>query len=668
MDINEARKKVQITDEERKAVANYLESGHAQMNALISFDIKQYFTLSSRGWLLAGLDNYENKEEVGSEILSQIEELANIYSAMYKNMYDVEGPTKLMRGTSAHEAQKLTAGETYDRILSTTTNETIAKSFGEAHAPAFLRIKVGDDIPFINVTEFMGAENLNRDEEEFILAPFTKIKSATFSSRYNGYTYYDVSLEKTQMRPFEEGEKENFANTIKSEFLHILELGKTLKKLEDEYERLLRNISTTQDREDRIYMSQRRSEIVEQISEVNPKIKEFTSIMKEYIQGRCVEKEKEYLQAYEICRAEDLRIMQEERKAAEEQRRKSGIIDFANRVKKFNQDSQKTPEILNKQYQELLNEESTYANFAQRLGIPYDSYLDKKIIQQNLAQVTNNVIEMGRRILTIKIDKESTMPEVEDALTMIIDYNTSLTNSYRMGVGLSDIVSEYGKENLKTTKKATDERAQQILKNVKLRLLERKKQEIEGRKISLIGRLRGLDKLKTIELEGIKMEMQILKSTPIQTKTSYSIKDTLSDVRAFSMRELSNQMTEDMQFFENTVKEFFGVDEAAIEELARRKLNAHPMVIAPKRRWEWTSEKIKKAISRNEGLQVELSKSQYYAHKDNKGIKQYDGYSARDRFLAVLKNIVTETALPDVPNNEDRSKTIPEIDANPYVK
>lgn len=668
MDIKEAREKVQITDEERKAVSHYIEYGHAKMNALIDFDIEQYFSLSKSGRVMPGLDKFENKSEVGSNILRQIEQLANIYSVMYKNMYNDYAPTFLMRGTTDKEAMKLGVGGTYDRILSTTTNERTATSFKEPHNPAFLRIKAGYDIPFINVAEFIGKDDLNRNEEEFILAPFTKIKSFTFTGKYNGCSYYDIQLEKPEMRPFEEGEKESFENTIKTEFLKFIELGRTYRELEDEYGRLLRSIQKSRDNEDIKYMLERRKQIESQISEINPKIEEFTSIMKKYIQGRCVEKEKEYWEAHEICRAEDFRIRQEERKVAEEERRKSGIIDFANGVQEFNQNSQKTPEILNKKYQELLDEESKYASFAKRLGIPYDLHLDTKNLEQNLGLVTNNVIEMGRRILAINIDKDSTMTDVENALTMIRDYNTSLTNSYKMGVGLTDVVSEYGKENLETTKKATDERAQQILKKVKLKLLERKKQEIEGRKISLFGRIRGLDRLKAIELEGVKMEIQLLKSTPIQTKTSYSIRDTLSDIRAFSMSELSDQMTEDMQFFEDTVKEFFTVDEVAIEKMAKRKLNAHPMVIEPKRRWEWTFEKIKKASIRNEGLQVELSKAQFYTNKDNRGIRQYNRNNARDRFSAVLKNIVAETTLPDVPNNEDKTKKTPDIEINPYIK
>lgn len=670
MNIEEARKKVQITKEERNAVARYIEYSHTQMNSIIDFDVVQYIKASRKGWLLEGMDNMSSKssEEIGNNILAIIEDFTNIYSAMVKNMYENPGPTSLMRGTSDSEARKLRDGTTYDRLISTTTNKNTAMSFGDAHEPAHLRIIAGDAIPFIDVTSFVGEENLNRDEEEYILAPFTKVKSANFRSRYNGYTYYDVELEKPEMRQFEDGEKDKFSDIIKSDFVRILQIGRELESLEDEYEIISRRMQNSRDREDRQYMSERRREIFSKIGNLQSQVSDFSTVIKNYIQGRCAEKEQEYLQAYEICVVEDRKIRDEENRIAEEQRRQAGIKDFSNRAQKFSEDSTKLPGVLYEQYAKLTQEAKKYSDFSKSLGISYNLPIDTTTIEQNLSVVSNNVIEMKRRMNAINVDDKTSIADVEAALTTVIEYNEMIAQAYRNGVRLSETIIDYGNEALDSTKKGIDEKAQELLKNIKLRLLERKKQDIQKRQISFFGRLRGLDKLKAAELEGIRLEMQLLKSGTVNPKTSYSIRDTLSDVRAFSLSELGGQNTEELQEFEGKIKQFFGVDDAVIQDLAIRKLNSHPMIISERRKKERTSEKIAKANKRNENLKIDISRAQYNSQNNSNSIYRYNENNPRRRFQTIISDVAKIMQLPDAQGDEIRVKENTQISTDSYVK
>lgn len=672
MDIEEARKKAQITDEERAAIGNYIEVGHTQKNSLAGFNVMDYIKTGQSSRYLLGVDKHSDDpkttEKISNDIMSSIESVSNIYSAMVKYMYENRLPMRLMRGTSVKEASSLRAGETYDKLVSTTTDKTTAMSFGDAYGAAFLRIKLGDGIPFIDVTDFVGEENLNRNEQEYILAPFSKIKSARFTSNWNGYQYYDIELEKPELREFGEGEKEKFATIIKSDFLQIIALGKEYQQLEDEYEIIFLRMQSTHDREDRTYLAESRERIINRMLEIKPKLDEFSTVMKNYIQGLCVEKEQEYLQAYEVCRAEDRRIREEELRIAEEERRKTGIADFAKRAETFKQAYEETPRRLYDEYQKLRNEEKKYADFARKLGIRFDLSVDKDGIEQNLATISGNIAEMKRRIGAITVGDTTSMPEVESALTTVIEYNQALFDSSRSTTELAHITQEYSNEAFFATKKATDERAQNILKDVKLQLLEAKKREIQDRKISFFGKMRGLDKLKIAELQGIDLEMQLLKAMPIGEKTNYSIRDTLADIRVFSINELSGQMTPEMQSFEDCVRGFFSVDERAIQALVATKLNAHPIAIEPQKRWQRTSSKIDKVLNRNEELRNGIYRAQYSAHNNVQSINRYNPHNPRTRFLETIRDIAGKTALPEEQGDEVRGKAGVQSIDDSYIK
>lgn len=661
MDIQEARKKAQITAEERVAVANYIEYGHTQKNLLVGFDVLNYLQASRRGWYLSGAEK-DNKtsEEISSEIFSSIEDFANIYSAMVKYMYENPLPTKLMRGTSVKEASSLRVGETYDKLVSTTTDKNTAMSFGDAYNPAFLRINAGDGIPFISVSDFVGEENLKRDEQEYILAPFLKIKSARFTSNWNGYKYYDIELEKPQLRQFGDGEKERFASIIKSNFLPIIELGKEYQRLEDEYEIIAQRMQSTRDRDDLKYMAEKRQQIYNRISEIKPRMDEFSAVMKDYIQGLCVEKEQEYIEAYEACRAEDRRIREEER-------RKAGIVDFKKRKETFHSSSQEIPISLYDQYQKLRDEEKKYADFARKLGIPFELSIDRNSIEQSLVTISNNIMEMRKRLGEVTVEDKTAIPEIELALNTVSEYNEILRNSSRSTTELAYITEEYSKEAFLSAKKSTDEKGQAILRDVKLRLLDAKKREIQDRKISFWGKMRGLDKLKSAELEGINLEIQLLKNMPIQQKESYSIRDTLADMRVFSINELSGEMTPELRSFEAAVRGFFAVDERAIETLVASKLNAHPLVVEPQKKWESTSSKIARVVSKNEELRDGIYGAQYSTY-NSQSISRYNTHNSRTRFLQTISDITKITTLPDEQGNEVRRKTsVPSRD-NSYIK
>ena len=656
MDLEEAKLKSKITPAERASVEKYINSSHAVMKSLIGFNVRDYLKSFNKGWFLPGINPDKTKEEAGEEVLVALENAADVYSAMVKNMYDEPAPYKLMRGTSNDEARNLHAGSKYNRILSTTTNETTAKSFGRYGNAAFLRIVPGANIPFINVDTFVGRENLDRYESEYILAPFTKVKSCTFRSDWDGYKYYDVELEKPEMREFEEGEKQELQKQIRENFADIIEKGKELESLEDKYRWLLSRRG--EDAEDRAYLAKERNSVWEQIQNISPEVTAFEEVMNRYAQGLFAEREKEFKLAYDITRKEEERIWREEAKRRQAETIKEKSKEFGNLKNKFNMTMDKAPDTYTNQYYALKDEEIKYYHMAKVLQIPFNMRVENDRIEPNISQISQNIEAMKQRVETLQEGSSGDERSAISATDKMQAFGKVAANVRVNENLLMESVRDYSQEAMFETKKELDKKIQDTIKSTKLRLLDRQRQELQNRKISWLGRIRGLGKLRDIELANIALEEQILRNSSVKAKGEYSVQDSLADMRAFSIRELGGQNTEEMENIINNVKSVFEVHEDVIEDKARRKLNAVPMVIVDRRKRVRTSEKIAKAEKRNEGLRVEFADT-YNSYDFNEAYRQSGKPQSLERFY----NLMEETANITRVENDENERGIKQIRA-----
>jgi hypothetical protein len=230
-------------------------------------------------------------------------------------------------------------------------------------------------------------------------------------------------------------------------------------------------------------------------------------------------------------------------------------------------------------------------------------------------------------------------------------------------------INKYAEEALNDTKKGVDERIQNEIKNTKLKLLAIKKQEVMNRKISWFGKLRGLDKLKNLDLENINLEEQILMNTNLQVKENYSIQDSLADMRAFSIQELNGQNTQGMQDIINSVKQVFKINDFEIDNRAKMKLNSVPMVINEQNKKVKTSEKIANANNRKTMLMQELN-SRYQPYGRNNNFAVVSQSQGLNEFYRTLHRTIEQTTIEDyqVENNYDLEASLPNYEntANPH--
>jgi hypothetical protein len=613
---------------------------------------------------LPGFDRSKSKEEVGEEVLKILEEVSDVYLATVKTMYEESPlPFKLKRGISNKEAEKLKTGETYNKIISTSTDETTAKSFSEYGDSALLNITTDGNVPFINVTNFFGAENLDRYENEYILAPFAQVKSSTFRSNWQGYKYYDVELTKPEMKAFEEGEKGKLEEQIKKNFVDIIEIGKKYIKLEDESKLYFGQFQKYSGSEAR-FCKEKYDETSKEASAIKQKITEFGKIMRYYAQGLCVEKEKEFKLAKKINDENKYHIMLEKRKQEKEARINAYKTEFNDLGKKFSEIMDLAPKRISTKCQALKDEEMKYNIIANKIGISFNLIVHNEQIEPNIEKISQNISNMKDKIEEYQRDGFNAEDSAKSTKTKMNGFCKKAKRVQENEKVLDEYIKGYSKDALSEIKKGVDEKVQQTIKNEKLKLLTNKKQELMNKKISWFGRLRGLGKLRDLELQNINLEEQILRNSTITQKSTYSIRDSLADLRAFSKKEFDGKNTEDMQNLIDNVKQCFGFNDKEVENRANMKLNSVPMVAVenPNKKVR-TSKKIANARERNKILAQEVSQVYNSGIKNNLDQYRYNPSSNLNQIYETIKEIALDTVV----ENEHKNNIIQKPDNNQFL-
>lgn len=301
-------------------------------------------------------------------------------------------------------------------------------------------------------------------------------------------------------------------------------------------------------------------------------------------------------------------------------------------------------------YDKLKEEASNYEQQASILGISFNMTLESTGISNGLANISFNIEEIKRQIEEKGANPFETSKDAISAANFTTHYGQRAEAVKEDVLALYDISRQYAEEATFELKKGVDGRVQDVIKRTKLRLIAMKKQELQGKKISWLGRLRGLDKLRDIELENLNLEEQLIANTPIQQKGSYSIVDSLAELKAFSARELNKQNTQEMDDILTATGQIFSVDERTLSAKVNQKLNSNLMVLDPKRRVS-TATKIHKAEEKRQGLKATIRENEIYGYSN--GVAPSKKGNALTKFEQVIALAVRDLDV-DVP--EDRRR------------
>lgn len=601
MNIEEAKKKLKISEEEIAALEHYTGFEHTRINLLCNMDPEIIESLSKDGWLMI-----KDKEELEK----YIDRFTNIYSAMYKNSKNGYHPTRLVRGTGISDVERLRG--VANQYLSTTRSIEVAKTFTHVKDPAIVYLDMEDGVPAIDMDKYH-SENA-RSEEEVLIAPFCRVVENKLYSKFDGYTFYNVKVAKPELKEKSQEDLESLQNKVINSFEDNLELIEEYQQLKDDIEiineRLQAATVTGADKEDIKYLEDELFKKREKFFEVTNNVNDYKNSLRGLLEGKCRQREIEIDKAKEEIDKYNLKEQEETKKKVEEEIRQGQIGQTNDHITDTINNSKELGASLDAIYEDLLKTDEKSRIMAESLGIPYKSRseigdISKKIegIKEILAQSEKNANEQKLDVQDKDISKNIAIEKDSE----VSKYSSSIIEAQRLVQSIESYGEEFSDEEFLNIKEEVYKKAMSLIKEAKTSKLNGLKEKIQNRKVGLFGRLLGKEKLRQAELKNIELKIEAENSKkPDLRFNDFSVRTTLAIVYN-AKEELGEENGHNLSDFYNKIKENFALesgkfDDEKIAQMAKELEGKNlPIAYDPK---EKTKVKIQRIQEENERLEM----------------------------------------------------------------
>ena len=601
MNIEEAKKKLKISEEEIAALEHYTGFEHTRINLLCNMDPEIIESLSKDGWLMI-----KDKEE----LKKYIDRFTNIYSAMYKNSKNGYHPTRLVRGTGISDVEKLRG--VANQYLSTTRSIEVAKTFTHVKDPAIVYLDMEDGVPAIDMDKYH-SENA-RSEEEVLIAPFCRVVENKLYSKFDGYTFYNVKVAKPELKEKSQEDLESLQNKVINSFEDNLELIEEYQQLKDDIEiineRLQAATVTGADKEDIKYLEDELFKKREKFFEVTNNVNDYKNSLRGLLEGKCRQREIEIDKAKEEIDKYNLKEQEETKKKVEEEIRQGQIGQTNDHITDTINNSKELGASLDAIYEDLLKTDEKSRIMSESLGIPYKSRseigdISKKIegIKEILAQSENTANEQKLDVQDNDISKDIAIEKDSE----VSKYSSSIIEAQRLVQSIESYGEEFSDEEFLNIKEEVYKKAMSLIKEAKTSKLNGLKEEIQNRKVGLFGRLLGKEKLRQAELKNIELKIEAENNKkPDLRFNDFSVRTTLATLYN-AKEELGEENSHNLSDFYNKIKENFALesgkfDDEKIAQMAKELEGKNlPIAYDPK---EKTKVKIQRIQEENERLEM----------------------------------------------------------------
>ncbi len=555
MESKQAYDNLIINDAEKKSIQRYMGFSHTRINMLADFNPSVVKELTSKGWVIA---------ESSQELEEDINDFINIYSAMYKEKKKIS-TNKLIRGTTNNEARNIIKGYSYNRILSTSTDENIAKRFCQYGNSALIRIQTSGEIPSLYAGDFL--EEHSADEEEIIIAPFAKVEKAQITSDWKGYKYYDVTISAPEL---EEIPQEKI-DELKKEVL-------------EQFPEFIKEINGMQENELGMY------------DEKNMKLYRFRTKIQELMKGLCKQKELEIDRAKEEVKekkekkeekpekaaVQDKEKIEQERAKEQEQLNKKKAQELILQSYRTNlrgtinngiKSTLELDDIIKKEYEDLIRHESKYLDVARRLNLDFHGLLEDENIYEAVANARNSCDAVQDDMIESDANNADNQQDIYGKRKDVEEMLDGIKVGKEIALDLPKIREVYDKEAMHEIKKSLYMRVHRIIREEQINKLMKQKEEKQNSKTTFFEKVFGKNELKKQQIMALDLQIQTLTENPIAEQETYRVRDILGEVRAFNIMEKDSKYSQQMERLEESIPKIFdGFSEQEINEIAERKI------------------------------------------------------------------------------------------------
>ncbi len=594
MKVEEAKKILEVTPEDKSAIQKYLGFNYANVNVLGNFTIETYNMLESSGGSRKLPENAE-------EFRQAIEEFARIYEIIYKESKgkNIDKNNILIRGSSA--------GYVLDNshFLSTSRRVEVAKRFRSSDYGVLIDYELTDGVPFLDVSAYK--EEISANEQEVIIAPFCEmVENTNRVYYYNGSPEYNVTVKKGTLKEMSSEDIEKLQAELISSFKQnlsdIIEAGKiqddlkfrgeendrpedignsydvmrrlTQRKLDEatlSYRRAkFENLPEAEKQSylDEVnYLKERLEEITVQennarstLNSMRKSTNEFAKKLGILLQGLCRKKELEIDKAYETVRKQEM------------------ITGLSDKMPEGDINAETIQSAVSKTYQDLLDSEKDFIRLANALGIKFTKTISDTGLNRSVNEVKSNIENIQRLIDESNLKPEDSYEDVSKELEQTMPLLDGMSDSMSDVADFHDIVRTYNIQADTAIKKGLFERVHRTIKNAQIAKLSQEKEALESRKIGFFGRLVGRDILRDEKIRNLELKIKLAQNEAPEERKKYSARDILADMYVYAITELGGEFTPEMSAVSKAIKATYrdkaagAFSEEYITSLAKKKI------------------------------------------------------------------------------------------------
>lgn len=631
MEVEEARKILEVSPEEESIVRKYLGFMYANVNILGTLDMHTYNRVSTMG---GGRKVPENAEE----LQDAIEQFVKIYEVMYKESKGQKINTVLRRG----------ANTSYDNshFLSTSRSVEVAKRFCPADYGVLSNFYVEAGVPFLDTAKYR--EQSSADEQEVILAPFCKIsKKNDYVHYYNGFPEYDMKIEKADLpeisqeeldrlhrelidgfeqnvsdikeggrleealrfkgeegdRPEDCGNSFDFMRRLAERQLSEAELAyrKAVYYKEDErrQESCLAEVEFLKEKVAKITAQEKDAR--KRVGEIISSTSVFSKNLRRLLEGMCKQKELEIDRAFETVQKQEM------------------ISEFSNKLPEAGANADIIQSSVSKTYQDLLDSEKNLKSLAAALGIPFTRTISSTGINRSVEEVKSNINNIKELIDGTELKSDSSMSDVSKTYDQLDPLLTGIGESLGDTESFGDIVKMYNIQGDRDIKKGLYEKVHNAIQSAKIAKYTQEKEALQNKKIGFLGRLRGKDVLRDAQIKNLELKIKLAQKEPAKEQDNYSARDMLADMYVYGITELGGNLTPEMNSICRDIKAVYRdrsngtFTEEYITGLANQKIQAErrnnlPIAKAKRQTFFGKSRAMAEALTQeNSTLQSEIA-------------------------------------------------------------
>ena len=544
-----------LTEEEKKAIEQYTTIHHTQINSFLDFDMDRNYQFQQNGWEVSFTK--ERLEE-------KMEEMINLYAAIYKSSYGKQTQKICYRGTTLNEIKKLQEGSTYDRFLSTSSDAYISKRFAivDLGNGVYMKLELSPGTPYMEIkpSEHKG------NEKEILIAPFAKIDRVTALSKENGVAKYDIKLSKPEYTLLSKEAEQKVEQEVitkadqVSEWIqknHVLE-GR-LESLYRQRERALQESSRDpRMQEDVRLMTQDIHQYQEERNQIQEKANAWKQHFHQLIQSKMKSKALEIDRNVEIEKeikegkfppvevhtdVQDLNSYIENKKREQEFVSTEPLGKKQEQLEALVHTTMERTDKATEAIHAFHGQQIRRSAIASHMGVTEERIENVQPLQQDIAQVKQQIEEVQQWVNEIEIGEEVERKEYEALKTQLDEGYLFVSQCYSALQDTIISVDSRSQEEMQQLKNRIGEKVQTLVTGKRVTKLQQERNKVVSQKDSLLSKLSSRKSMKEAKLENVDLKIAWQREQK-NRESQTSITHLVGELELFERESSSQEVTE----------------------------------------------------------------------------------------------------------------------------